>query len=375
MNWEYTSIRKEEYYNMLSAIQLKNDCETLKALIPTISQPVIILGIMPYLSLFCNSFQEYTNNNITTVAIKNESLFKISDIRNKLKLFDDRYGKSMKQILQSDAFQDQEFKGRLRFSWTRGLNIHYNMGIFCDEEDHIISNTQYIYYLFQDKAFSKSLQDPDEIRIFGQDIGTVINSVSEGLKDFLPKYQVGTYSKKFKIKYKDYNTNHQFNLFPQARSGKDITLYLLNTLSSINFLRYVVMSIADDCNPWQLRAKYITFYYAVKSIEKLACAMDSSGIEEKRISTMLKKGISCVEGLFDSEFRSCMMHYGFYNNGKWATDDLYIDMKIPFFGLVESRFSGRSYSEYTNLLNDRISKLSDFLITILPFDLTNLKVL
>lgn len=91
------------------------------------------------------------------------------------------------------------------------------------------------------------------------------------------------------------------------------------------------MSIADDCNPWQLRAKYITFYYTVKSIEKLSCAMDSGGIEEKRISTMLKKGISCVEGLFDSEFRSCM--------------------------------------------NDRISKLSDFLTTILTFDLTDLKVL
>lgn len=374
MNWENSSATKEEYFKMLSTMQIKNDCVTLKALTPIISQPVVILGMMPYLSLFCNSFQEYIKN-IIPVEIKNDSPFVISDIRSKLKLFDERYGKMRKQILLSDNLQDQEFKGKLRFTWTRGLDIHYNLGVFFDEEGHIISNTQYVFYLFQDKSFSKSLQNPDEIRTLGKIIGTVINSVSEGLKDFLPDYCVSTYSKEFKVRYKDFNTNRNFDLFSQLSNGKEVTLRLLHILSSINFLRYIVMKITDNSNPWQLRAKYITFYYVVKSIERIVHTLDTTDNEEKNLSMRLKECISCDEGLFDSEFRSCMMHYGFCNNGKWAINDQYLDKQIPFFGLIESRFSGYSFTEYTNLLNNNILKLSDFLTAMLPFDRTGLKTL
>lgn len=41
MNIEHTSVTKKAYYKMLSTVQVKNDCETLKSLTPVISQPVI----------------------------------------------------------------------------------------------------------------------------------------------------------------------------------------------------------------------------------------------------------------------------------------------------------------------------------------------
>jgi hypothetical protein len=375
MNWDYTSVTKEEYYNLLSTIQIKNDCETWKALAPVISQPVIIFGMLPYLSLFCSSFQEYINSNITPVSIKNDSPYAISDMRSKIKLFDERYAKSQKQILLSNNLQDQEFSGRLRFPWTRSLNIHNNLGIYCDEDGHIIGNTQYIYYLFQDKSFSKSLQNPNEIRDFGQAIGTVINSVCIGLKNFLPDYFVNINDRKFKIKYKDFNTNYSFSLFPQIKNGKEVTLRLLHTLTFINFLRYVIMNLADYTNTWILRAMYITFYYAVKSIDKLVCVLDTNNSEEKKLSSTLKDSISFGDKLFDSEFRSCMMHYGFYNNGKWAIDDKYLDLHTPLFGLIESRFSDKSYAEYSNVLIDKIIKLSNDLTTMLPINLTGLREL
>jgi len=375
MKWERTSVTKEEYYNLLSTIQIKNDCETLKALTPVISQPVIIFGMLPYLSLFCSSFQEYINSYIAPVAIKNDSPFTISDMRSKIKLFDERYGKSQKQILLSNDLQDQEYRGRLRFSWTRGMNIHYNLGIYCDENGHIIGNTQYTYYLFQDKSFSKSLQNPNEVRAFGQAIGTVINSACLGLNDFLPDYCININSRKFKIKYKDFNTNYEFSLFPQVNNGKEVTLRLLHTLTFINFLRYVIMNVTDYTNTWNLRSMYLTLYYAVKSIDKLAYVLDTDNCEERKVSAALKDSISFEDKLFDSEFRSCMMHYGFYNNGKWAIDDKYLDLHTSLFGLIESKFSGHSYIEYSNLLIDKIIKLSDALTTMLPINLAGLKEL
>ncbi len=374
MNWNHTSIEKEEYYNMLSTMHIKNDCETLKALAPVISQPIIILGMLPYLSLFCNSVQEYINRNIAYTAIENDSPFSISDMRSKLKLFDERYSKAKKQILLSDDLQDQKFRDRLRFPWTRGLNIHYNLGVFCDEEGHIIGNTQYIYFLFQDKLFSKSLEDPNELREFGQAIGTVISSTCSGLKDFLPDYCVNINSRKFKISYKDFNTNHRFNLFPQIKNGKEVTLRLLHILTYINFLRYVIMNIADYTNPWRLRVMYITLYYAVKSIDKLVFILDANN-KEKELAMELKNFISFKEGIFDSVFRNCMMHYGFFDNGKSAINDEYLDVQIPFGGLIESRFNGYNYSKYSNLLNDKVIKLSDDLTAILPINLTGLREL
>ena len=88
---------------------------------------------------------------------------------------------------------------------------------------------------------------------------------------------------------------------------------------------------------------------------------------------MLKDCISDTDGLFDSEFRSCMMHYSFINNRKCAIDDKYLNVQTPFGGLVESRFDGYNYSKYFNLLNDKIVKFSDVLENILPFDLNGLR--
>ena len=46
-------------------------------------------------------------------------------------------------------------KHKLRFKFLYELNIHYNLGIFLDENGDIIGNSQYGYYLFQDNNILK----------------------------------------------------------------------------------------------------------------------------------------------------------------------------------------------------------------------------
>lgn len=370
MDFDKSSVSREEYFHMLSIMQIKNDAETLKALAPIISHPVIVLDMLPYLALFCNSAIEYLNMNNCEVSLPNESIFSIKDLRSKLKLFDERIGKATKQVKLSDGLQDKEFRGKLRFPWTRGLNIHYNLGIFCDEQGHIIGNTQYTYFLFQDKRFTKVLDDSNEIRALGKSIGTTINSVCEGLKNFQSNFVAKTKTKDFKIYYKDFNTNRKFNAFPNLTNGKELTLHLLHILTFVNSMRYVIDPIMDGCNPWLLRTKYITTYYAQRNLEKVMRVP-----ENVLIASRIKNSVNFSTDLFDSEFRSCMMHYGFSNHERWSIADCYLDVNTLFYGLVESRFNGYHPREYSELLSHRLIEISDTLNKMLSINLSGAQLL
>lgn len=93
MDWGKTSVSKEEYYSLLSTIAIKNDSETLKALVSAFSAACGFSYVAPYIALFCSSVGEFINHSgITEVQLKNGSPLSISDVRNKLKLFSEKYG-------------------------------------------------------------------------------------------------------------------------------------------------------------------------------------------------------------------------------------------------------------------------------------------
>ena len=68
--------------------------------------------------------------------------------------------------------------------------------------------------------------------------------------------------------------------------------------------------------------------------------------------------------LFDSSFRSCMIHYGFYNKGICAVKDEHLVEK-PFFGLIESCFEGISAEDYQQSLDNKIFRLSNTIEKVL----------
>ena len=154
MDWSRISVSKKEYYHLLSIIAIKNDSETLKALVPAFLQPVVSLMSLPYIALFCSSVEEFINHSgITKVQLQNDSPFSISGTRNKLKLFSEKYGQLKNCILKADADQDDAFRRQLRFKWLAPLNIHYNLGVFFTSDGKIIGNTQYNTICFRTENF------------------------------------------------------------------------------------------------------------------------------------------------------------------------------------------------------------------------------
>ena len=152
MDWTHHSFTKDEYYHSLSMLSIKNDCETIKALQSTLNQPIIILSMLPYLSLFCKALEEYMIERDAISSLSNNSSYSMSNIRSKLKLFNQRYERSLRYVEEVNNVQDQIFKNKLRFRLLELLNCYYNMGIFFDKEGNIIGNTQFLFSLFQEKT-------------------------------------------------------------------------------------------------------------------------------------------------------------------------------------------------------------------------------
>lgn len=351
-----SEISKEEFCNLLSVITIKNDCETLKALSPMMKQPIISLNLLPYYALFCISFKEYASID----SLNNESIFKISDIRNKLKLFSERYRIEKKRILLVDDVQDDEFKSNLRFKFLGKHNLYYNIGIFFDKENHIISNTQQLNYMFQDRKISHKNIRKIEVKRLGKTIGTIINSVSQGLQSFPISIPNNLLIQTIDLHHKDLNTNKNFNSFPNIENGKELTLRVLHVLSLLNFIRFVLGKIVPNCNTWTMRTKYIAMYYASKSIEHI---IDKLPLEQANVFSKRR------EDLLNSQFRSCMMHYSFFNKGNCEIKDEFLNISTPLFGLVESCFNGMSYNNLIESIDKEIVYLAEGLESILKIDL------
>lgn len=365
MDCNSTSVSKDEYFHLLTMLTIKNDVTTLLTLAPYIRDPYISLGMLPLLAQFCVSIRDYYDSQNVPVILPSLSSFSFDDVRLKLKLFSDPYKKSINQISMADGMHDESFRSKLRFPFLSKLNMHYNLGIIADFDGNIIFNTQFLHYMFQDKKFSHAELRGENVKAFGFDIGTIIASVHQGLLDDLPSITPIICPTTFSFKYKDFNTNRTFNIFPQQEEGKESSLFLLHLLCSLNFARYVLNKLLPPSNIWLLRAKYITLYYAATSINLFA--------EKSSIPTINELKNPNIKPLLNSTFRSCMMHYAFINKGEYAINDRYLNLNTPFWGLIESCFNEMSYEDLCASVDQEINFIADKLEAILSIDTNSFK--
>ena len=355
--WRSSIIKKDDFLKAGSLFLIKNDVETLKQLGIHMQSPASLM-LLPYICLCCNEALNFLEYNLTPDQLSRSSI-NHTQVRNKLKLFSDRYGKSIKQIKLADSQQDKEFKKKLRFRWMHSWDVHYNLGVFCNAEGHTVGNTQLVSFLLQNHSFTieENSQGIYEFAVF---LGSVLQMISQDLISFEADLQMNENEISMDWLYRDYNTDKNFNRFPDVQDGKELTLFLLHLLSTVNFVGYELPKYIDSKNPWLLRIKYITAYYvneSLKHLVKMEVPYKSSLLEEVE-----------NRALFNSSFRSCMIHYGFYNKGVCAVKDEHLQGN-PFFGLIESCFEGISPEDYQQSLDKKILRLSKNIENILALSM------
>ena len=343
----------EEYFQNLSLAVIQNDCEALKKM-KMGKNSIVGIGLIPYYSLFCKEVETFFAEHITPCAIQNGSPFSLDDTRAKLKLFNGKYRKMSRYITAIDAAQDEIFKSRLRFNFLKWINANYNLGIYFDEQSNIIGNTQYFHSMFQGKhPVSQDLAGSD-LYTFGLYIGQTIKAISDTLSTFYPAPCVQVNDVKFTFYYLDCNTNR--TAFFALNAEKSLELLLLHILGSINFALCVIERIIPD-NLWKLRVQYICMYYAHQQLRQLSERLTDSHDVHK-----LSYCISSTAPIFNSDFRSCMMHYSFIKGGQPIIGEQYLNVNLPFFGLIETCFDGMSYYELQRQISANLQLMSDRLM-------------
>lgn len=370
----YESVEKDRIYQLLMVSQIKNDCVTLMALSDLIARPILALAFLPIYAMFAEEIENTIGERGRVFSIRNDSPFRISVVRSKLKLFGaERLGKAKKKVLNLDELQGDIFNNKLRFDFTKNLSIHYNLGVFFTDEGRILGNTQYFYYMFEERNIDGREYNEEEIREFSKSIGTVLGSVYEGLKNFMPDHIVNVKNKDYRIKFKDFNTDKKsFTCLSQLQYGKDIALILLHVLSNINFVRFVLDDALDNDNTYLFKVKYISLYYSIRSIGKIIEFFKSNNVDYNIYSSLKE----CTENsafLLNSTFRNCMMHYRYNLDGEYLISDRFLDINVKLYGLVETYFDGMNYSEVDLLITERLYQISDILEDLLNIDRRNLR--
>lgn len=368
----------------LEIAQMKHDCESIFQFIPFFSAyPELSYGFIPYFSLFSISVLEflkkYNNDYFLSDEAQNIGQVRIKDIRAKIKVFDSGYAKSRKILLNIAYIQEQDFKRRNAINSFLFNKSYPNLSIHLDDENRVIGNSHYDYYLMQDKSIiDKSLETVKQLyrknpRSYSYeqlgkdaynislDCGRIIGSILSALESMqvtiLPKvkpYLLDVYNA-------DVNTNHKDLFSGNKILDNSVLLYILHLLSAINFVIYIINKCEENDTGWWLKVNYIAYFYCISRLRDLENYLHKNDCLEPCTIELLNNLNLKEEKYISSIFRNCIMHSSFSQENRIIIDERYVNLDVPLFGLVETLFSGASYFELKKEIDFRMRQLSSIL--------------
>lgn len=347
---------------LISIRIIREDAEAIYSLLKTERDSIFAMEIIPYYVLFVQSCQEYMENNFLPESMEKD----FKDIRNHIKAYAERFGKSQRRVLSVDDTQNEDFKKQLRSEFLKTMNIHLNLGSYWTDSGHIIGNTQQLAdFLSVNSMFDPGLKE--KFFQIGYQIDSFVTSVRDGFLESMECPFIERKQSDIKINYYyDINTNKNNELLSPS-IPKEVNLFFLHLLCNMNFVKHILHPLFADGNTWIFRIEYIVSYYTLRALERYKnyCENNCYAFADvKGIAGIL----ACGEKLFQTKLRNCMMHYNLEN--AWIITSKNTDK--PFYGIIESCFNGVSYQDYTVSLHN----LSDMIIEYLEkqFDFTGVRL-
>lgn len=362
-------MEREEFLDIKTISLVESDCATIVALLTNVRSPILNLMVLPYVALFCKESTKYFE-----VDLGNNSIVKqVSDIRNAIKIYSERFAKSKKRFLDTDNAQDEEYKSLLRFKFMQSWNIHYNLGVYFNEQGSIIGNTQ----LIADALSLNGLKgDARKKRCFalGEAMGNIVGKMHASFLKAGLASNISINTTIPPIYYMDVNTNRKNSHFVN-KYGKGVNIFILHMLSCVGFVNNFLAAILPDDNLWLFRIRYIVAYYVLLGIEKLSDYLERKyGVKDVFVQQS-RQFVDERFSLFQSSFRNCMMHYDLWQNGTEVIKSECCDLQKPFYGLVESCFDGCSFLQYKEKIILFMEQLEQLLMKQINIDVHNLKPL
>ena len=355
---------------------IKRDFDLLYKLIPSLTHDVQ-MQMVPYSALFCYEALTYLNSHGASVSFDQKSRYSIKDIRQKAKFFDLGINGLIQSVSNVDAMQNEYFVRLMKFSRLGQWNLHTNLGLYYDRAKHIVGNTHYEYYVFQDEKTLKLPQtkmnnlqlEDEEIRAFGYDIGVIIASISAALSETSDFIESDVVRDRKPYMSQDFNTNRCITTGNEKY--KAIRLFLLHVLSSIGFILYCLKPRIIRDTGLLLRLEYITYHYTLKRLDGLRnYCNNSKEINDANLFEMLASiDYSNSNDLRKPAIRNSMMHFGLTDkDGIQLISADKFNLSVPLCGLIETHFV-LSYEEYKEHIETELESLYRTLEMYLGFKL------
>ena len=379
-----------DIYDQLSLILIKNDCSFIKDLFFFTKNKnynsILLLDILPFISLILYESNTFLNKNILNIEKiipqNTNNSYSIKDVRLKLKLFTDTTPKNIRMIKNIEYINDRYFKE------LDGTLSYKNIGIYTDKNKNIIGNTHLAYFFCQFEELKtiklKELKEIYNTKIlkhndmetyslnYGFYLGQLASFFNEILIDF-PSNIVHYKDINYRIQYQDFNTFRDTKIFPIDENERITKLYILHLLSMVNSILYFLKPIIYENLLVLIKFEYIVYYYVVKSLNSLYKYLEKNNLINSKIIKYYNKFNLNNKDLFNSDFRSCMMHYGF-KNPKNNEPIINIKLDLPYFGLIE-HFFNMNISDFEYELHNNLTNISNILKTWLNLPLENTKLL
>lgn len=320
---------------------------------------IIGMVLLPYLALFFKEAQE----QFSTCVIDKDLDEQLHDLRNSIKLLSGKYNKTETIFLEMDSQQDQFFKDLLTFDFTKELNIHYNLGVYFDDKDNVVGDTQ-LLNLYLNSAFKDGKIQNDTAYNLGFSFGRSLSLIR------MKTHQKETASIKelesIKLGYIDFNTNVMDSVFVY-NVNKGLNLFILHMLSMMGMSKYILQRMLATNNTWRLRCEYITAHNIWSGLRIISEHFKQNGYEEidvRIFNDLVEKG----RGFFPSTFRNAMFHYELIKGEDYCIKEEYFRPDILLFGLVETVFDGKTAQDYFAELRDYMDEVESCLKEWFNFD-------
>lgn len=337
----------EDFQNDLNRLEktitnyiIREDADTIFSLIKTEKDNIFSMEIIPYYALFVHSCQEYFQNKSSSEGINN----KITDIRNFIKIYSDRFGKNERRILKVDLNHNETFKNQLKYNFMKSWNVHMNIGTFWTDDRHIIGNTQMMADCLGISDIFNS-NNGEEFLELAREISSFICYIRDNLLSFISLPTINRQSTGINIEwYYDFNSNRSRTLFV-GNLSKSENIFLLDLICNMNFIKYILRPLLDEHNYWIFRIEYIVAYYTWKALQRLKnhCEINHKVNINLDPFDILNDRANFI---FNSKFRNCMMHYNLEGYNLISIENI----DKPFYGIVENCFDGMNYFDFINEL-------------------------
>ena len=326
---------------------------------------IVSLLLLPYVGLYCKEAEEFLGRRVIDSNVESQ----ITDLRNSIKIFCEKYNKSEKQFILTDDKQDEYFKDLLRFDFTRDMDIHYNLGIYFDGDGHVIGNTQLINFHLNSASLD-GMNEKQNAYDMGYSIGVSVTRILMLLKQ-KPRKKVLDNIADFSIGYIDCNSN-TVNAPFMYQDNKGLNLLLLHMLGLFGTCKYVIRNILDDKNTWVYRCEYVIYHNIWNGLRIIQAHFEqskSSVTDPQSLSKLVEDG----RVFFPSLYRNCMMHYGLISGDEACIKEEYYRPDIPLYGLVESCFYGKTAEDYYKDLRRYMDEVEEFLNGWFSFDSSRIR--